>query len=55
MSNWFHVHVTKFDAYNLDKLIVKKVVNGWQVEEADENKLKLIAHTTPIEEVRLCL
>ena len=40
MEELFHVEVTKFDWYAIDSLVVKKTVQGKQVEDIDEAKLK---------------
>ena len=51
MSDLFHVEVTKFEGYVIESLTVKKTVQGKQVEEIDEAKLRQRVYTTPIEEV----
>jgi hypothetical protein len=51
MSELFHVEVTKFEGYAIESLTVKKIVQGKQVEDIDEAKLRQRVYTTPIEEV----
>ena len=51
MSDLFHVEVTKFEGYAIESLTVKKTVQGKQVEDIDEAKLRQRVYTTSIEEV----
>jgi hypothetical protein len=51
MSDLYHVEVTKFEGYSIESLTVKKIVQGKQVEDIDEAKLRQRVYTTPIEEV----
>ena len=52
MREQFHVEVaSKFDGYAIESITVKKTVQGKQVEEIDETKLRHRVHVTPIEEV----
>jgi hypothetical protein len=54
MREKFHVDVVnKFDGYAIETLTVKKTVQGKQVEEIDEGKLRQRVYVTPIEEVRV--
>ncbi len=51
MAELFCVEVNKFDAYAIETLTVKKNVQGKQVDDIDEAKLKQRVYTTPIEDV----